>query len=114
MGIKDFILGPMTLALLWHLRRDSRSMEELTKEAEAKLQMLLYTNGKTRGIVEKGNLGAVARHRDNLQALVKEIDALKLRVEQPCSRPGKVQKTLEVGAVALKNRSPKLTKKFRD
>ena len=89
-------------------------MEELTKEAEAKLQMLLYTNGKTRGIVEKGNLGAVARHRDNLQALVKEIDALKLRVEQPCSRPGKVQKTLEVGAVALKNRSPKLTKKFRD
>ena len=57
-------------------------MEELTKEAEAKLQMLRYTNGKTRGIVEKGNLGAVARHRDNLQALVKEVDALKLRVEQ--------------------------------
>ena len=56
-------------------------MEELTKEAEAKLQMLRYTNGKTRGIVEKGNLGAVARHRDNLQALVKEVDALKLRVE---------------------------------
>ena len=48
----------------WHLRRDARSMEELTKEAEAKLQMLLYTNEKTRGIVEKGNLGAVARHRD--------------------------------------------------
>ncbi|CAH3153091.1 unnamed protein product, partial [Pocillopora meandrina] len=57
-------------------------MEELTKEAEAKLQMLRYTNGKTPGIVEKGNLGAVARHRDNLQALVKEVDALKLRVEQ--------------------------------
>ena len=37
---------------------------ELTKEAEAKLQMLRYTNGKTRGIVEKGNLGEVARHRD--------------------------------------------------
>ena len=33
-------------------------MEELTKEAEAKLQMLLYTNGKTLGIVEKGNQGA--------------------------------------------------------
>ena len=28
-------------------------MEELTKEAEAKLQMSLYTNGKTRGIVER-------------------------------------------------------------
>ena len=39
-------------------------MEELTKEAEAKLQMFRYTNGKTPGIVEKGNLEAVARHRD--------------------------------------------------
>ena len=47
-------------------------MEELTREAEAKLHMLLYTNGKTRGIVEKGNLGAVTRHRDNLQALEKK------------------------------------------
>ena len=51
--------------------------------------MLLYTNGKARGIVEKGNLGAVARHRDNLQALVKEIDALKLRVEQTMFEAGK-------------------------
>ncbi|CAH3046567.1 unnamed protein product [Pocillopora meandrina] len=51
--------------------------------------MLLYTNGKTRGIVEKGNLGAVARHRDNLQALVKEVDALKLKVEQTMFKAGK-------------------------
>ena len=64
-------------------------MGEITKEAEAKLQMLLYTNEKTFGIVEKGNLGAVARHRDNLQALVKEIDALKLRVEQTMFEAGK-------------------------
>ena len=63
-------------------------MEELTKEAEAKLQMLRYTNGKTPGIVEKGNLGAVARHRNNLQALVKEVDALKLRVEQTMFEAG--------------------------
>ena len=64
-------------------------MEELTKEAEAKLQMLLYTNGKTLGIVEKGNQGAVARHLDNLQALVKEVDGLKLRVEQTMFQAGK-------------------------
>ena len=64
-------------------------MEELTKEAEAKLQMLRYTNGKTPGIVEKGNLGAVARHRDNQQALVKEVDALKLRVERTMFEAGK-------------------------
>ena len=65
-------------------------MEELTKEAEAKLQMLLYTNGKTLGIVEKGNQGAVAWHLDNLQALVmKEVDRLKLRVEQTMFEAGK-------------------------
>ena len=55
--------------------------------------------------MEKGNLGAVARHRDiatsrhrdiatsrhrdKLQALVKEVDALKLRVEQTMFEAGK-------------------------
>ena len=73
----------------WHLRRNSRSMEELTKEAEAKLQMLLYTSGKTLGIVQKGNRGAVVRHLDNLQALVKEVDGPKLRVEQTMFEAGK-------------------------
>ena len=70
-------------------------MEELTKEAEAKLQMLLYTNGKTLGIVEKGNQGAVARHLDNLQALVKEVDGLKLRVEQTMFEAGKSAEDVE-------------------
>ena len=64
-------------------------MEELTKEAEAKLQMLLYTSGKTLGIVQKGNRGAVVRHLDNLQALVKEVDGPKLRVEQTMFEAGK-------------------------
>ena len=64
-------------------------MEDLTKEVEAKLWTLLYTNGETRGIVDKGNLGVVARHRDNLQALVIEVDALKLRVEQTMLEAGK-------------------------
>ena len=64
-------------------------MEELTKEAEAKLQMLLFTNGKTHGTVEKGNLGEVARHRNNLKAFVKEVDAFKLRVEQTMFETGK-------------------------
>ena len=32
---------------------------------------------------------ATSRHRDNLQALVKEVDALKLRVEQTVFEAGK-------------------------
>ena len=79
----------------WHLRRNSRSMEELTKEAEAKLQMLLYTNGKTLGIVEKGNRGAAVRYLDNLQAIVKEVDGPKLRVEQTMFEAGKSAEDVE-------------------
>ena len=70
-------------------------MEELTKEAEAKLQMLLYTNGKTLGIVEKGNRGAAVRHLDNLQAIVKEVDGPKLRVEQTMFEAGKSAEDVE-------------------
>ena len=69
-------------------------MEELTKEAEAKLQMLRYTNGKHVGLwkretQERSRDIATSRHRDKLQALVKEVDALKLRVEQTMFEAGK-------------------------
>lgn len=39
--------------------------------------------------MEKGNLGAVARQRHNLKEVVKEIDALTLRVEQTMVKAGK-------------------------
>ena len=57
-------------------------MEELTKEADAKVQMLKYTSAKTRAAVETGNLGAVERQRENLKELVKEIDALGKNAEE--------------------------------
>ena len=70
-------------------------MEELTKEADAKVQMLKYTSAKTRGVVEKGNLGAVERQRENLKELVKEINALKLRIEQTMFEAGKSAEEVE-------------------
>ena len=39
--------------------------------------------------MEKGNLRVVARHHDNLQALVKEVDALKISVDQTMFEAGK-------------------------
>lgn len=57
-------------------------MEELTKEADAKVQMLEYTSAKTCGIVQKGSLGAVECQCKNLKELLKEVDLLKLRVQQ--------------------------------
>ena len=70
-------------------------MEELTKEADAKVQMLKYTSAKTRGVVEKGNLGAVERQRENLKELGKEINALKLRIEQTMFEAGKSVEEVE-------------------
>ena len=57
-------------------------MEEIVTEIKAKLQMLQFTHSKSLGIREKANTEAVARHRDTLRVLVKDVDALKLRVEQ--------------------------------
>ena len=71
----------------WHLRRDSRSIEELTKEAEAKLQMLLYTNGKTLGIVEKGNLEAGKSAED--------IGSWSSSIEEPIAETDKEVSRLE-------------------
>ena len=70
-------------------------MEELTKETDAKVQMLKYTSAKTRGVVEKGNLGAVECQCENLKELVKEIDALKLRVEQAMFKADKCAEEVE-------------------
>ena len=70
-------------------------MEELAKEADAKVQMLKYTSAKTRAVVEKGNLGAVEHQRENLKELVKEIDALKLKVEQTMFKAGKHAEEVE-------------------
>ena len=70
-------------------------MEELTKEADAKVQMLKYTSAKTRGVVEKGNLGAVEHQRENLKELVKEINALKLRIKQTMFEAGKSAEEVE-------------------
>ena len=72
-----------------------RNMEELMKETDAKVQMLKYTSAKTRGVVEKRNLGAVERQCENLKELVKEIDALKLRVEQAMFKAGKCTEKVE-------------------
>ena len=62
-------------------------MEELTKEAEAKLQMLLYTNGKTLGIVEKGNLEAGKSAED--------IGSWSSSIEEPIAETDKEVSRLE-------------------
>ena len=83
----------------WHLRRDREwnetkpgkqswswnnnetTMEALTSELDVQLK-LMFTQGKTKGIVEKANTEGIERHRDALWVIVKRIGIVKTQIEQ--------------------------------
>ena len=70
----------------WHLRRDltreEMDLEKLTKEIETKLQLLELKRQKGKEIVAKKNNSALERHVDALVTLAKEVDEIKVRVEE--------------------------------
>ena len=57
-------------------------MGALTSELEVQLKLLMFTQGKTKGIVEKANTEGIERHRDALRAIVKRIESVKTQIEQ--------------------------------
>ena len=57
-------------------------MDTLLKEIATKLQLLEFKRNKAKEIVEKGNTGAIERHRDALVALAKEVDVVKGKIEE--------------------------------
>ena len=57
-------------------------MEALTSELDVQLKLLMFTQGKTKGIVEKANTEGIERHRDALRAIVKRIESVKTQIEQ--------------------------------
>ena len=58
------------------------TMEKLTSELDVKLKLLTFTQGKTKGIVDKGNREGVERHRDALRSIVKKVQSVKTQIEQ--------------------------------
>ena len=46
------------------------------------IKLLKFTQGKTKGIVEKGNIKGIERQRDALRAMVKKIENVKTQLEQ--------------------------------
>ena len=57
-------------------------MEDIIKEMETKMKLLQFTHGKTQGIVAKANVEGMERQRYALRAMVKEVDAHKIQIEQ--------------------------------
>ena len=57
-------------------------MEALTSELDVQLKLLTFTQGKTKGIVEKANSEGIERHREALRAIVKKVESVKTQIEQ--------------------------------
>jgi len=57
-------------------------MEALTTELDVQSKLLKFTQGKTKGIVEKGNSERIERQRDALRAIVKKTENVKMQIEQ--------------------------------
>ena len=57
-------------------------MEALTTELDVQIKLLKFTQGKTKGIVEKGNSERIERQRDALRAIVKKTENVKMQIEQ--------------------------------
>ena len=70
-------------------------MEALTSELDVQLKLLAFTQGKTKGIVEKANTEGIERHREALRAIVKKVESVKTQIEQ-----AKVESGVEVGKLA--------------
>ena len=58
------------------------TMEKLTSELDVQLKLLTFTQGKTKGIVNKGNREGIERHRDALRSIVKKVESVKTQIEQ--------------------------------
>ena len=59
------------------------------------LKLVTFTQGKTKGIVEKANSEGIERHREALRAIVKKVESVKTQIEQ-----AKVESGVQVDELA--------------
>ena len=46
------------------------------------LRLLMFTRGKTNGIVQRTNTEGIQQHHEALRAIVKEVETIKMQIEQ--------------------------------
>ena len=57
-------------------------MEALLKAINTKVQLLEIKTSKSKDVIDKGKVETIERHRDNLKILSKEVNELKIKIEQ--------------------------------
>ena len=57
-------------------------MEALLKAINTKVKLLQIKTSKSKDVIEKGKVETIERHHDNLKILSKEVNELKIKIEQ--------------------------------
>ena len=57
-------------------------MEEMTSQLDFQLKLLTFTQGKTKGIIERANSEGIERHCQALRVIVKKVESVKTQIEQ--------------------------------
>lgn len=64
------------------LTHEEMDLEKLIKEIGTKLQLLEFKKSKGKDIVAKKNTATLERHVDALPTLAKEVDEVKVKIEE--------------------------------
>ena len=57
-------------------------MEALNSKLKTELQLLQLTQSKTQGIVDKGNLDKILRHKEALAKIIISVEELKMQIQK--------------------------------
>ena len=57
-------------------------MESLNGKLKTELQLLQLTQSKTQGIVDKGNVDKILRHKEGLAKIIVSVEELKMQIQK--------------------------------
>ena len=57
-------------------------MEALNGKLKTELQLLQLTQSKTQGIVDKGNVDKILRHKESLAKIIVSVEELKMQIQK--------------------------------
>ena len=62
--------------------QDLPKMEALNGKLKTELQLLQLTQSKTQGIVDKGNVDKILRHKESLAKIIVSVEELKMQIQK--------------------------------
>ena len=89
-------------------------MEKLNADLNTQLQFLNFRRTKTKGIVKKGNVEGIERHRDTLRTIMKTAEDKKLQIEQAKFGNGETPKDVAAWSSEIKEQQAAVDEEISD